>query len=183
MATTCKLIARQTLSSDTATVSFSSIPATYTDLLLLVSARSSNTDGFTAPVFMRFNGSNSNYSTRDLKSQRSTAGFTVESSSNPYGVTSGILIGECVGQNLTASTFSSHEVIVPNYAGSSNKSISTTAVSENNGNSDYTFYIGSLAGLWSNTAAINEITLYAGNFGTFNFKSGSSFFLYGITKA
>ena len=180
MATTMKLIAKQTLSSDTTTVTFSSIPGTFTDLLVICSARHSNTDGYTSAQFLRLNGSTSSYTTRNLQYNETTG---PRSAVNAYNVTSAVYLGEGPGNSLTADTFGCTEIYLPNYAGSTNKSLSATCVGEHNGSASYTFYVGVSAGLWSNTAAVTEVSLHAGAVGTFNFKSGSSFYLYGITKA
>jgi hypothetical protein len=78
----------------------------------------------------------------------------------------------------TASTFGNCSIYIPNYAGSTNKSMSIEGASESNHSGAG---IGAAACLWSSTAAITAIKLfpYHGS----NWKSGSSFFLYGITKA
>jgi hypothetical protein len=62
MANTYTLIESQVLGSSAASVTFSSIPATYTDLVLKVSVRSNRAAGFDN-IDIRFNGdSASNYS-------------------------------------------------------------------------------------------------------------------------
>lgn len=78
----------------------------------------------------------------------------------------------------TANTFSNGELYIPNYAGSANKPTSWFNAQENN---TTTAYINSHANLWSNTSAITSITLTA-SVGTNEIKSGSSFYLYGISK-
>jgi hypothetical protein len=67
---------------------------------------------------------------------------------------------------------------VPNYAGSTNKSMSSTGVQETNASGAD---MGAAASLWSSTDAITQIQILplTGP----NFVSGSSFYLYGITKA
>lgn len=169
MPTTCKLIAKNVLGSDTASVTFSSIPATYTDLWLVMSARSDRSGDINDFINVSFNGSTSNFTGRYLQGNGSSA------SSNTNVPR---LIGYMTASNSTASTFGSSEAYIPNYAGSTNKSFSVSAVNETNGS---VAIIILCANLWSNTAAINEVGLVPAN-GT-NFKSGSSFFLYGITKA
>jgi hypothetical protein len=174
MATTCKLIAKNVLGSDAATVTLSDIPATYTDLLVLTSARTDFTgvNGVNDYILMRFNGdSGSNYTYRQLLGNGSAA-------SSQSGTLTGALAGRASGSDATASTFGNSETYIPNYAGSTNKSLSTTAANENNGTSAT---VVAQAALWSNTAAITSILFRPGD-GS-NFKSGSSFFLYGITKA
>jgi hypothetical protein len=170
MATTCRLIAKQSLGSDTASVSFASIPATYDDLLCVVSARSSRLDTFEVAA-IRFNGASSdtNHSSRYLLGDGSAA----SSGTNTY-----CRIGLIPANSATSSTFGNLEVYIPNYAGSTNKSYSASAVMENNATLSY---IDVMAGLWSNTAAITdiELRLIIGS----SYKSGSTFYLYGIKKA
>lgn len=174
METTCKLIAKNVLGSDTATVTFSSIPGTgYTDLMLLCSSRTDRGNNGDA-IVLQFNAdTGNNYSTRTLYGTGSSAvSATYTSQSGIY------LVQAATGNNDTASTFGNSEAYIPNYAGSTNKSVSHTGVTENNATAAY---MSADAGLWSSTAAITSLLVKPFN-GT-NFKSGSSFYLYGITKA
>jgi hypothetical protein len=173
MATTMKLIAKQTLSGNTATVTFSDIPATYTDLLLVCSSRSARGTFYADDVRLRFNSSSTGYSDRVLQGNASAA--------TSYANTSAahITAGYSTTSVSTSNTFASTAVYVPNYAGSTNKSVSSESVVEHNSGTANETYIIASAGLWANTAAITTIEL----FGVANFVSGSSFFLYGITKA
>ena len=75
----------------------------------------------------------------------------------------------------TANTFTNNQIYIPNYAGSTNKSVSIESVVENN-SSDNMMNI--LAGLWSNTAAITTITFLPDA----NWVAGSTISLYGILK-
>lgn len=166
MATTMKLIAKQTLGSSAASVAFSSIPGTYTDLLLTFSARTTNS---TVPDgYIGFNSSTANFSARYLYGTGSGTGSA-----------SGVAryLGAQVPTAYTASTFGATEIYIPNYAGSTNKSYSITNTTENNATGSY---LEAIAGLWSNTSAITsiELTLSAGSWA-----ASSSFFLYGITKS
>lgn len=169
MATTCKLIAKNVLGSDTASVTFSSIPGTYTDLLLVVSARTTRSL-VTDSALIEFNGVSASGTTRYLFGDGSSAQSASESN-KMYGA-------QANGDTATANTFGNSECYIPNYAGSTNKSSSVTGVNENNAATAYVF---TFANLWSNTDAITQILLKP-NVGP-NFKSGSSFYLYGITKA
>ncbi len=174
MPTTMKLIAKNVLGSDTASVTFSDIPGTYTDLLLVCSGRSTRS-ATVDENFVRFNSDNgtTKYSNRNLYGD----GASAASGSN-YGRSSGYLYcGITVGNTATSNTFASTEIYIPNYAGSTNKSVSSTSISETNAT---TAYITTQAGLWSDTAAITSILILPENG---SWKSGSSFFLYGITKA
>lgn len=168
MATTCKLIAKTVLGSDTASIEFTSIPGTATDLYLLLSLRSTTVDTAVALTFT-LNGdtTDGNYSQRNLRGNGSTV---ISGSTNTR------LLGYTPGASMTADTFGNNEIYIPNYAGATNKSYSTTYAVETNAATAFT---GAFAALWSNTAAITSIKLESGT----NLKSGSSAFLYGITKA
>lgn len=169
MASTYTLISSNTLSSSAASVTFSSIPSTYTDLVLRVSARSDagasgiltlNADSGTTHSRTLLNGNGAT-----AASLRST-GLSYDPMS--YGIND---------SSYTANTFSNAEVYYPNYAGSTNKPSSVFAVEENNAT---TSFIGLSANLWSNTSAITQIviTVSGGNLVT-----GSSFYLYGIKNS
>jgi len=148
-----------------ATITFSSIPSTYTDLVIKASLRASvDGDGIT----MRFNGSTSGYSVRQIYANGSSA------TSNTPGQTDFATIGYTT--TITASTFGNMEIYIPNYAGSTNKSISADSVQEAN----QTFaYSNLVAGLWSNSAAITSIALSTQS-GSWNQYSTAT--LYGIKK-
>jgi hypothetical protein len=76
---------------------------------------------------------------------------------------------------MTASSFSSGEIYIPNYAGSTNKSYSIDSVTEQNATGALAELI---AGLWSQTAAITQITLSSSNFQQY-----STAYLYGVSNA
>lgn len=165
------LIASNTLTSSAASVTFSSIPSTYTDLVVRYSARgATNID----TVTMRINADSSVlYSYRSLQGNGGSASSTNDGGGDtqisiPYGV---------VGSTLTASTFSSGEIYVPNYTVAQNRQISTHQTQENNAASSG---MAVTAGLYRSTTAISTIALF-GSAG--NFASGSSFFLYGLKNS
>jgi hypothetical protein len=175
MATTCKLIAKNVLGSNAADVTFSNIPQTgYADLVLLISARSNRASVTYEGVYLLLNGDTANNMTaRTLRGDGSAASSFSQAAAKLLEIDT-----SATAANATSNTFGSLEVYIPNYAGSTNKSISATAVHETNAS---TAYIGAVAALWSNTAAITSIKITPS--GANNFVSGSSFFLYGITKA
>jgi hypothetical protein len=168
-----KLIAKNVLGSSASNVEFTSIPGTgYTDLLLVISARSDRSGFDSDLIEMTFNSSTTGYSWRQLYGNGSSA------ASYSY-TTAYVSGGRCTGAASTSSTFGNSECYIPNYAGSTNKSISMTGVGETNAT---TAGMDAVAGLWSNTAAITSIKLTASGSGV-TFASGSSFFLFGISKA
>jgi hypothetical protein len=168
MANTFELIAAVTVGSGgAASIDFTSIPSTYTDLCVKVSSRS-NRAGTTDNLFMKINGVTTNRSTRVLYGNGSSASSFTET----------VYIGELDASGNTSSTFSSHEVYVPNYAGSTNKSFSVDGVTEQNGTAAYATL---LAGLWSSTAAITSLSFYSG-YGT-ALVEYSTAYLYGVKNA
>jgi hypothetical protein len=150
-----------------ADITFSSIPATYTDLVVKLSTRSSNAGASYQSIGISFNGT----STNELAYYLAGTGSAAASGSTPTFM---FLINALPDSGTTASTFGSVDFYIPNYASSNNKSSSVDAVTENNGT---TAGIGMTANLWSNTAAITSIALTP-QAGTFVQYSTAS--LYGI---
>jgi hypothetical protein len=170
MTTTLNLIAKQTVGSGgAASVTFSSIPQTYTDLKLVVSirgTRSATTEG----LLLSFNGSGSSFSTRLLGG----SGSSTFSSTYTRGYT-----GDVDAANATANTFGSGDIYIPNYTSANYKSFSTDVVQEDNSS---TAYAEMFAGLWSNTAAITSLTI-ATDTGGQTWAEFSTFYLYGISSS
>jgi hypothetical protein len=173
MANTFTKIAAVTVGSGgSANIDFTSIPSTYTDLCLKVSARTNRTGtDVDDELYIEFNGSGGTaYSTRMVEGNGSTARSASDASQAK--LTRGIAPTD----NSTANTFSNCEYYIPNYAGSNNKSVSSDNTMENNA----TFSLVNLsAGLWSNTSAITSIKITA--VGTFVQYSTAT--LYGINKS
>jgi hypothetical protein len=169
MPNTMTLISSQTISSNTTTVTFLSIPQTYTDLKFVVSARSSN-NAYSAAwsdTNLYFNGSNTSLSIRDL------AGTGSGATSNPGTV----ITIRIPSSGTTSNTFGNAEVYIPNYTGSTNKSSSVDLVTENNATQSRTEL---QATLWSNAAAITSISIQG--IDSAQFVPNSTFYLYGIVK-
>lgn len=166
MATTYTLIDKTTLGSNQSSITISSIPSTYTDLQVLVSLRAS-VDG--EGIYLQFNGSSSGYTHKMLTGSGSSA------SSQTPGQTDKGALG--YSTTTTSNTFGNLGIYVPNYTSSNYKSWSSDGVQEANATAAY---MNMVAGLWSNTAAINSITFLMG---TGTIQSGSSFYLYGIKNS
>jgi hypothetical protein len=169
MANTLELISSVTVGSGGAsTIAFSSIPSTFTDLYLQISARNSSGGENTS---IAINGSTSGFSLRGLGGDGSSV-FAYSRSDN-------LNVFLADGSGNTANTFSSVSIYFPNYAGSTNKSYSIESLTENNA----TGATATLqAGLWSNTAAINAFTFSAGN-GSGVFAQYTTAYLYGISNS
>ena len=176
MANTFELISSVTVGSGgAASIDFTSIPSTYTDLCLKISARDNRTgSNYTDDIRLRLNGdSGSNYSNKVLYGGGgSTGSFGGSGMDLAYG-------GYAVGTDGTANTFGNSEIYIPNYAGSNYKSLSVDGVAESNSSSGV--YAALEAGLWSNTAAITSIALTPINGSTF--LQYSTAYLYGVKNA
>ena len=172
MAATYTLISSNVLSASAASVTFSSIPATYTDLVLRFTARSDRAI-VSDNIPITFNGTATGYSRTYLVNNGGTP-----QSANQTSTGTSIAVLYSDGANATANTFSSGEVYIPSYTVSQNKPVSSIGMVEDN---NATGYAGTTAHLWSNTAAITSITVSASS--SQNFVAGSSFYLYGIKNA
>jgi hypothetical protein len=167
MPNTFELISSYAATGSVSSISFTSIPSTYTDLVLKVSARTTNLSD--DAVVIKFNGSSSTYSMLRLDGNGSSASSD-NNTTNIRGVTN--------DAGKTASTFGSWEIYIPNYAGSTNKSASLDAVSENNATAASAQLV---AGLWSTTSAITQIDLTS--FNSASFVQYSTAYLYGVKNA
>jgi hypothetical protein len=174
MATTFIKIAAVTVGAGGASnITFSAIPATYTDLSLLLSARV-NTVDTEEWVKLEFNGSGGTaYSDRVLWGNGSGAFSASES-----GVANVNYAAMANAASSTSTTFSNCEIYIPNYAGSNNKSFSSNISEEQNATKAFN---AMTAGLWSNTSAITSIKLTPANAGTLVQYSTAT--LYGIKNS
>lgn len=163
------LISDQTLGADTASISFSSIPATYKHLLLLVQARSDAVATHTG-LSMQFNGdTGANYDQQYLQSDNTTntgARVTAQTA---------LRAGIISAANAAANAASANRIDIPNYAGTtflkhfvaqSSDSIATA-----------TPLLEMESGYWRSTAAITSILLFPASG---NFKTGSRATLFGL---
>jgi hypothetical protein len=163
---TYTLIAHTELTSAQANIEITSIPATFTDLLLVLSLRSTTGSTWTDGK-LEFNNVTTGYSFRVLYGPGSGSGASFTETGLNMRVP---------GASSTANTFGSQSIYIPNYRSSAQKSVSIEQVTENNG-TEALQLIG--AGLSDITAVISSIKTTTTN-GT-NYAIGSSATLYGIT--
>jgi hypothetical protein len=170
MANTMTLISSVVVGSGgTTTIDFTSIPSTYTDLLLKIGARNTSAVN-NYDMVMRFNSdSASNYTVRAIQGNGSAA------SSFSSGLQGYIANINIPGSNLTSNTFGNTEIYIPNYTSAFQKSLSIDAVTEDNNTA--TGLIRLLNGIWTGTSAISSISLYQ------NFSQYSTAYLYGVKNA
>jgi len=154
MTTSWTAIASVTVGSGGASsIDFTSIPSTYTDLVIKCSIRTSGTAAVSyAFMGMTANGTTSGYSDIHLTGNGSSAGSFSNTGAASYRQS--IISNNSSG---TANTFSNVDVYIPNYAGSTNKSISVDAVNENNATGAYAILSGNLL---SNTSAITSLSIF-----------------------
>ena len=175
MAATYNLIASQVLGSNTSSVTFSSIPQTYSDLIIKQSGRSDYASVLDNPTLQYNSDTTSTSSYIQIRGANSTV-QSYKTQNNTYPNTD---IGLLDAANNTASTFSSTEIYIPNYTLGSNTQSSVFSVSENNATTGY--YISLQSALWRGTSAITTIT-FRTQYGT-NFVTNSSFYLYGLKSS
>lgn len=167
MPSTYEPIASTTLGSTTGTITFSSIPSTYTDLRIVLVATSSTS----STTEFRFNGSSASiYSYTRLLGTGTAAASGGNSTAtttyiNPYGISS------TQPSMATVDIFS--------YAGSTNKTALSSSSNDINAAGGYV-----IRGvhLWQSTAAITSVSLLADT-GSGTFNVGTTATLYGIKAA
>jgi hypothetical protein len=167
---TLQLIETKTLSSAAASIEFISIPQTFTDLVLVFSARSSVTGSNFINLYTQINGLSSGYSERGLFGDGSAA------SSNSGSQPEFRFLAYVNASGATSNTFSNGQIYMPNYTGSTAKSFSSDGVIENNATASL---LNITAGLNTTTSPITSIYMYPQSG---NLVAGSTFSLYGILK-
>lgn len=171
MPATYEPIATTTLSSAASTLTFSSIPNTFTDLRLVIVGRTTRVDT-QDPIYVRVNGDTaSNYSQTALEgdgttalSSRSTSISLWQPANFPAANAAANLFGLC-----TMDFFS--------YAGSTNKTVLSTNERDMNGSGAVVRRVH----LWRSTSAITSIEFTSGS--SSNFVVGTTATLYGIKAA
>jgi hypothetical protein len=172
MANTYTLIQSVTVGSGgAASIEFGSIPQTYTDLKIVHSLRTTRASS-AGTLRLYLNGLSTNGSARVLYGETTGTGSLTSTF---------VHAGYMNDANLTASAFSSGEIYIPNYAGSTNKSFSSDSVTESNASTYQSGVQALVAGLWSSTAAITAITLILQDGGSLVQYSSAS--LYGIKNS
>jgi len=154
-----------------ASIEFTGIAGTATDLVLVISGRSDYA-GTYRPLGIQFNGdAASNYSYRSLIGTGSAA-----SSQNSASNTGIYPSAPIMAANAVANTFGNAAIYIPNYGGSTTKAVSVDGVGEDNATAAYQVLT---AGLWNSTATITSISVFPL---TSNFVQYSTASLYTITK-
>ena len=156
-------IATQTLGSAAASITFSSIPGTYTDLRLVLTCTTSVADS----VIVQYNADTAtNYSTTLLAGSGSAATSTYTTSATSIRLHNVAQTSTSVPTTFSLDVFS--------YAGATNKTALATSATDTNGAGS----VELTCGLWRSTSAITQVTLklLGGN----NFAIGSIATIWGI---
>lgn len=171
MAKKYQCIAEVTVGSGGASsISFTSIPGTYTDLLIRLSARTASNYGYT------FSQTDATLNSTGYSQDRVLYGYNGALGTNTGGV------GQTYGtttNNATSSTFGNAELYVANYTSSRNKVMSADGVAESN---SALAMISINATRFNVTSAITSISLSASAYSG-NFVEGSTAYLYGISNS
>ena len=177
MADAMTLISTTTVGSGgQATISFTSIVSTYTDLKVVYSLKPPAGD---VGIKINFNNTTSGYS--DIYLQALNTGSTPTALAKGVNVFSGSAAygGAMADSSLSSGNlFNNGELYIPNYTAAQNKAFLVSNVSEADRNLGF---IEEISGIWSNTAAINRIDFTVnggGNFGQYSLVS-----IYGIKNA
>jgi hypothetical protein len=167
---TYEAIATQTLGSGATSVSFTSIPSTYTDLVFVTQLATATND---ISLLLTINNDNgANYSSTRL------AGSPAGATSSRGTATSSIDLTYQVGSGTSLNFPTFNTIHFMNYANTTTyKTILTRGGSTNNSSAmESRAYVS----LWRNTAAINRLDIACGGA---NILTGSTFSLYGIKAA
>lgn len=152
--------------SGTASASFTSIPATYTDLKVIITGTTVLSGGL--PIKIQFNGvTGSAYSWQDMYAN----GTSFFSTTN--NATSNSWIGASVQMDDIVPIL--YDIDVFNYTIAEYKTYYSKAYLSKNGSGG----VEHLCGIWANSAVVTSLTFpcYSGNYATANFH------LYGIKRA
>lgn len=165
-------LATQTLTTASASVTFSNISGNYTDLVLMCKARGSDTSAVYDAIGLQFNGdTSSKYSNTEISGDGSTAGSYRRTSQTS------LTFGRLSPSTNSFLAFDASYVNIQNY---SNATTYKSVLSRTSAMNEYYEVIAS-AGLWASTSAITSIKLIPAV--SANFVAGSTFTLYGILAA
>ena len=169
MPATYEPIASTTLGATAGTIDFTSIPGTYTDLVLVLT-----TGGATAGASMRFrvnSDSGSNYSFTELRGNGSVA-----ASSRDSNGTAGV-----IGGGNSGSSNAVDNVYTALFQSYSNTNVFKTVLGSS---ATASREVGRSVSLWRSTSAITSISVSLGGaFPTYNMLSGTVAAIYGIKAA
>lgn len=164
-----QVLATQTLAAVAASITFSNIPQTFRNLLLLGKLRSTIA-GTADDGFMRLNSdATANYDSAYLYVNGTTvAGGTIVASTN------GIYVGALPGSTSAANNASAIELTLPDYARTAWRKSGHARASDQSETRQVCLISD---GSWRNTAAVTSLTIYASGG---NLAANSTVTLYGL---
>lgn len=173
MADTFTFLSSVTVSSAVSSISFSSIPQTYTDLYILLSPHTDRVSYINADLSIAINGNTASAKRAFWASAAGVVG-------NNGGI-EGLVQGGNAGVTNQSFVFGPTTIYIPNYTNSSAKALITNWTAEGL-TTDLDNARNGMSGVsYSGTAAITSITL-SPNSGT-NWTQHSTFYLYGIKNS
>jgi hypothetical protein len=151
---------------------FSSIPQTFTDLFVLVSAR--HTNPFNNYLVAQLNSTTSGYKFRGINANGSSVNSFTNATGGYNGA--GMYFGNIGGTDYTANVFSNCQLLIPNYTGAVAKQGIGEGLFENN---DTVAQMMTVTCQSTVTAAVTTLTLIPAST---TFPQYSTAYLYGILK-
>jgi hypothetical protein len=170
MPRTYEPIATTTLGSDQATVTFSSIPATYTDLVFVVQAQSTQAGSGANGMRCRVNSdTGTNYSYTSIDGNGSSASSYRETTVDYF-----------VPADIPQTSATERNICIFNVMNYANTSTFKTILSRGNIASSGT---SARVALWRSTSAINSVSISRDFGGGGSLKTGTVITVYGIKAA
>lgn len=168
-------IASATGTGSAGSITFSSIPSTYTHLQIRALSQDTNTNNFAGSYDVRFNSDTGlNYAYHQLYGDGASVASIAGSSTNL------INLANASSRSGTPSTMGVGIIDIHDYASTTKyKTLRAIAGADNNLAANGSYFINLYSGLWMSTSAITSITLIPGN----NFSTRTVFSLYGIKGA
>lgn len=175
MANTYINITKQVLTTASTSVTFSSIPQTYDDIIIRVSAHSTDSVNNVDNLLIRFNSdSGGNYSSLEFLGRNVSTG--------PEGIrtiaTTGMPNIQLPTNTINASYFNSAELYIPKYTVTSPKQIKVWNFCPNPTNTANATRVAGMGQYYNTSSAISSISFASAN--GYNLAAGSGFWLYGI---
>ena len=162
-------------SGGAASIAFTSIPQTYTDLLIKLSTRAVSGAALAYTTRMKMNNLTSSiYSQRAIEGNGATVISFAQS-----GIDTDVRVSLINGPGSTSSVFGSSEIYIPNYTSSNSKSVSIESFTENSGT---TIYSNISAYIVASSNAITDLT-FTNEVSGGNFAQYSTATLYGIKSS
>lgn len=172
--TTWVKLGSTTLSANSQTINFGSIPGTYRDLRLDMSLRTTSTSGNFSTIYLNFNANYSLVYGQIYLQGANNSAFSGRSANN-----GGMPMGAVNTANTTTGTFSAWSIYIPNYAQTTFSKRATIVSSSLTNTANY--QIQQHNGYWANTSAISTVTLDTYS-GSVLFAVGSTATLYGLSS-